>query len=163
MTPECLSREASPGPESYPDSSVSSPAGQMSSQSAPGSPGHPYAPSSQPPHKGRLMQQITVVTNGVTGDTSREGNHILSLNFCVPSSEMASSIHLRFHCFPQFFPPPRIFIANLLFEVFSDFFTDKYVVSGNATEEHSLSPAGQYSPAPVIVQTTYNYRYVSSL
>ncbi|XP_053988283.1 forkhead box protein K1 isoform X1 [Hylaeus anthracinus] len=103
MTPECLSREASPGPESYPDSSVPSPAGQMTSQSAPGSPGHPYAPSSQSSHKGRLMQQITVVTNGVTGDT------------------------------------------------------DKYVVSGNTTEEHSLSPAGQYSPAPVIVQTTYNY------
>lgn len=30
---------------------------------------------------------------------------------------------------------------------------------GNAVEDHSLSPAGQYSPAPVIVQTTYNYRY----
>ncbi|XP_033308376.1 forkhead box protein K1 isoform X1 [Bombus bifarius] len=106
MTPECLSREVSPGPESYPDSTVSSPAGQLTSQSAPGSPGHPYASSSQSSHKGRLMQQITVVTNGVSGDTTRE---------------------------------------------------DKYIVSGNTTEEHSLSPAGQYSPAPVIVQTTYNY------
>ncbi|XP_071870073.1 forkhead box K isoform X1 [Bombus fervidus] len=106
MTPECLSREVSPGPESYPDSTVSSPAGQLTSQSAPGSPGHPYASSSQSSHKGRLMQQITVVTNGVSSDTTRE---------------------------------------------------DKYVVSGNTTEEHSLSPAGQYSPAPVIVQTTYNY------
>lgn len=71
MTPECLSREASPGPESYPDSSVSSPAGQLAtSQSAPGSPGHPYT-SSQSTHKGRLMQ--TIVTNGVSGDTGREG------------------------------------------------------------------------------------------
>ncbi|XP_046735924.1 forkhead box protein K1 [Diprion similis] len=104
MTPECLSREGSPGPESYPDSSVSSPAGQLTSQSAPGSPGHPYAPP--PNHKGRLMQQITVVTNGVNSDGARE---------------------------------------------------DKYLVPGNAGEEHSLSPAGQYSPAPVIVQTSYNY------
>lgn len=71
MTPECLSREGSPGPESYPDSSVPSPAGQLTSQSAPGSPGHPYAPP--PPHKGRLMQQITVVTNGVNNDSAREG------------------------------------------------------------------------------------------
>lgn len=71
MTPECLSREASPGPESYPDSSVPSPAGQLAtSQSAPGSPGHPYT-SSQSTHKGRLMQ--TIVTNGVGGDTGREG------------------------------------------------------------------------------------------
>lgn len=72
ITPECLSREASPGPESYPDSSVPSPAGQLAtSQSAPGSPGHPYT-SSQTTHKGRLMQ--TVVTNGVSGDaTGREG------------------------------------------------------------------------------------------
>ncbi|XP_043281816.1 forkhead box protein K1 [Venturia canescens] len=107
MTPECLSREGSPGPESYVDSSVSSPAGQLSSQSAPGSPGHPYAPPPPPPtHKGRLMQQITVVTNGVSGDATRE---------------------------------------------------EKYLVPGNVVEEHSLSPAGQYSPAPVIVQTTYNY------
>ena len=37
--------------------------------------------------------------------------------------------------------------------------TEKYLVPGNAVEDHSLSPAGQYSPAPVIVQTTYNYRY----
>ncbi|KAL6441998.1 forkhead box protein K1 isoform X1 [Cataglyphis hispanica] len=105
MTPECLSREASPGPESYPDSSVPSPAGQLAtSQSAPGSPGHPYT-SSQSTHKGRLMQ--TIVTNGVSGDTGRE---------------------------------------------------EKYLVPGpNVVEDHSLSPAGQYSPAPVIVQTTYNY------
>ncbi|KYM96762.1 Forkhead box protein K2 [Cyphomyrmex costatus] len=105
ITPECLSRETSPGPESYPDSSVPSPAGQLAtSQSAPGSPGHPYT-SSQTTHKGRLMQ--TVVTNGVSGDaTGRE---------------------------------------------------EKYLVPGNAVEDHSLSPAGQYSPAPVIVQTTYNY------
>lgn len=75
ITPECLSREASPGPESYPDSSVPSPAGQLSSQSAPGSPGHPYTPSNQSSHKSRLIQQITVVTNGVTGDATREGIH----------------------------------------------------------------------------------------
>lgn len=36
---------------------------------------------------------------------------------------------------------------------------EKYLVPGNVVEDHSLSPAGQYSPAPVIVQTTYNYRY----
>lgn len=72
MTPECLSREASPGPESYPDSSVSSPAGQLAtSQSAPGSPGHPYTSTPQSTHKGRLMQAI--ITNGVGGDTGREG------------------------------------------------------------------------------------------
>ena len=38
-------------------------------------------------------------------------------------------------------------------------YLEKYLVPGNVVEEHSLSPAGQYSPAPVIVQTTYNYRY----
>lgn len=39
------------------------------------------------------------------------------------------------------------------------FFTDKYLMPGNVvTEEHALSPAGQYSPANVIVQTSYNYR-----
>ncbi|XP_011140578.1 forkhead box protein K2 isoform X2 [Harpegnathos saltator] len=114
MTPESLSREASPGPESYPDSSVPSPAGQLTtSQSAPGSPGHPYTSTSQTTHKGRLMQQVTVVTNGVNSDAGREG---------------ASSLE-----------------------------TEKYLVPGNAVEDHSLSPAGQYSPAPVIVQTTYNY------
>ncbi|XP_012271799.1 forkhead box protein K1 [Orussus abietinus] len=106
ITPECLSREGSPGPESYPDSSVPSPAGQLTSQSAPGSPGHPYAPPPPPCHKSRLMQQITVVTNGVNNEANRE---------------------------------------------------EKYLVPGNVVEEHSLSPAGQYSPAPVIVQTTYNY------
>lgn len=75
MTPECLSREASPGPESYPDSSVPSPAGQLAtSQSAPGSPGHPFT-SSQSTHKGRLMQAI--VTNGVGGDAVREGEVLL--------------------------------------------------------------------------------------
>lgn len=78
MTPECLSREASPGPESYPDSSVPSPAGQLAtSQSAPGSPGHPYT-SSQSTHKGRLMQ--TIVTNGVSGDTGREGKEFSSFS-----------------------------------------------------------------------------------
>lgn len=78
MTPECLSREASPGPESYPDSSVPSPAGQLAtSQSAPGSPGHPYT-SSQSTHKGRLMQ--TIITNGVSGDTGREGEEFFSLS-----------------------------------------------------------------------------------
>ncbi|XP_034948768.1 forkhead box protein K1 isoform X1 [Chelonus insularis] len=106
MTPECLSREGSPGPESYPDSSVPSPAGQLTSQSAPGSPGHPYVSPAAPSHKTRLVQQITVVTNGVNSDTPRE---------------------------------------------------EKYVVSGNIVEEQMLSPAGQYSPAPVIVQTSYNY------
>lgn len=74
MTPESLSREASPGPEPYPDSSVPSPAGQLTtSQSAPGSPGHPYTSTSQSSHKGRLMQQVTVVTNGVNSDAGREG------------------------------------------------------------------------------------------
>ena len=74
MTPECLSREGSPGPESYADGSVSSPAAQRASQSAPGSPGHPYVPPPPPPaHRGRLMQQITVVTNGVSGDAAKEG------------------------------------------------------------------------------------------
>ncbi|EZA61701.1 forkhead box protein K2 isoform X3 [Ooceraea biroi] len=105
MTPECLSREASPGPEPYPDSLVPSPAGQLAtSQSAPGSPGHPYTSTSQSAHKGRLMQAI--VTNGIGSDTGRE---------------------------------------------------EKYLLPGNTVEDHSLSPAGQYSPAPVIVQTTYNY------
>ncbi|XP_014215566.1 forkhead box protein K2 isoform X2 [Copidosoma floridanum] len=103
MTPECLSREGSPGPESYPDSSVPSPAGQLSSQSAPGSPGHPYAPP--PLHKPRLMPQVTVATNGVNSDNR----------------------------------------------------DDKYLIPQSVTEEHALSPAGQYSPAPVIVQTNYNY------
>lgn len=77
MTPECLSREASPGPESYPDSSVPSPAGQLAtSQSAPGSPGHPYT-STQSSHKGRLMQ-TGVVTNGVSADAAREGSNFSS-------------------------------------------------------------------------------------
>lgn len=45
MTPESLSRECSPTPDQYPDSTVASPAvGQhlelKTSQSAPGSPGH---------------------------------------------------------------------------------------------------------------------------
>lgn len=135
MTPECLSREASPGPESYPDSSVPSPAGQLAtSQSAPGSPGHPYT-SSQSTHKGRLMQ--TIVTNGVSGDTGREGECFLSLF--------------------------NSFLIDLFFEtIYNRSFieTEKYLVPGpNVVEDHSLSPAGQYSPAPVIVQTTYNYRY----
>lgn len=73
MTPECLSREGSPGPESYPDSSVPSPTGQLNSQSAPGSPGHPYAPP-PPPHKPRMMQQVSVVTNGInSSDNGRDG------------------------------------------------------------------------------------------
>ena len=47
MTPESLSREGSPTPDSYPDSSVASPVIHgthlevKTSQSAPGSPGHP--------------------------------------------------------------------------------------------------------------------------
>lgn len=41
--------------------------------------------------------------------------------------------------------------------------TDKYLLPSNVSEEHALSPAGQYSPAPVIVQTSYNYRYVTQL
>ncbi|XP_044007941.1 forkhead box protein K1 isoform X2 [Aphidius gifuensis] len=105
MTPECLSREGSPGPDSsYPDSSVPSPAGQLTSQSAPGSPGHPYISSGPTTQKGRLIHQIGVVTNGSSGDVQRE---------------------------------------------------DKYM-PGNIVEEQSLSPAGQYSPAPVIVPV-YNY------
>ncbi|XP_058796326.1 forkhead box protein K1 [Phymastichus coffea] len=110
MTPECLSREGSPGPESYPDSSVPSPAGQLNSQSAPGSPGqHQYAPPPPATHKpsSRLMQQITVVTNGVGLDANSRD--------------------------------------------------DKYLLPSNVLEENALSPAGQYSPAPVIVQTSYNY------
>ena len=74
MTPESLSREGSPGPESYPDSCVPSPAGQLSSQSAPGSPGHPYAPPPLQSHKPRLMQQTSVVTNGINNDLCRDGN-----------------------------------------------------------------------------------------
>lgn len=47
MTPESLSREGSPTPDQFPDCSVASPAVHSShlevksSQSAPGSPGHP--------------------------------------------------------------------------------------------------------------------------
>jgi hypothetical protein len=47
MTPESLSREGSPTPDSYPDSTISSPVIHgthlevKTSQSAPGSPGHP--------------------------------------------------------------------------------------------------------------------------
>lgn len=51
------------------------------------------------------------------------------------------------------------FIAKILYGSLIE--TEKYLVPGNAVEDHSLSPAGQYSPAPVIVQTTYNYRYDS--
>lgn len=82
MTPECLSREASPGPESYPDSSVPSPAGQLTSQSAPGSPGHPYT-SSQSTHKGRLIQQVTVVTNGVNNDSIRDGKIVMKIYLSI--------------------------------------------------------------------------------
>ncbi|XP_014235275.1 forkhead box protein K1 isoform X2 [Trichogramma pretiosum] len=103
MTPDCLSREGSPGPESYPDSSVPSPAGQLTSQSAPGSPGHPYVPP-PPIHKPRLLQQVTAATNGINNDTH-----------------------------------------------------EKYSVPVNVSDERATSPVGQYSPAPVIVQTPYNY------
>lgn len=83
MTPECLSREGSPGPESYPDSSVPSPAGQLNSQSAPGSPGqHQYAPPPPATHKpSRLMQQITVVTNGVGLDANSRDGEVSSFYF----------------------------------------------------------------------------------
>lgn len=80
ITPECLSREASPGPESYPDSSVPSPAGQLTSQSAPGSPGHPYG---NPAHKSRVVQQITIVTNGVAGDNTRDGTFTFHFHFLL--------------------------------------------------------------------------------
>lgn len=102
MTPECLSREGSPGPETYPDNSVPSPAGHLTSQSAPGSPGHPYAPSSQQSHKGRLVQQITVVTNGVSGDAAREGNPInfeyVDTLFNVFAIRMENFFYFFFFC-----------------------------------------------------------------
>ncbi|XP_054282865.1 forkhead box protein K1 isoform X2 [Macrosteles quadrilineatus] len=63
MTPESLSREGSPTP----DSTVNSPV--ITSQSAPGSPGHPgatFVTSAKP----RIMQHVTLVTNG---DLPREG------------------------------------------------------------------------------------------
>lgn len=60
--------------------------------------------------------------------------------------------------FPSFSPKDFFFvIAKIFYGLFLE--TEKYLVSANAVEDHSLSPAGQYSPAPVIVQTTYNYRY----
>lgn len=73
MTPECLSREGSPCPESYPDNAILSPSGQLSSQSAPGSPGHPYGLSQ--PIQRRLLQQVSVVTYGmnIINEPFREG------------------------------------------------------------------------------------------
>uniref|UniRef100_A0A1B6C9C9 Fork-head domain-containing protein n=1 Tax=Clastoptera arizonana TaxID=38151 RepID=A0A1B6C9C9_9HEMI len=70
MTPESLSREGSPTP----DSTVNSPA--VTSQSAPGSPGHPgvfvstMSPGIALGGKSRVFQHITLVTNG---DVPREG------------------------------------------------------------------------------------------
>ncbi|PSN48407.1 hypothetical protein C0J52_12087 [Blattella germanica] len=92
MTPESLSREGSPTPDSYPDNTIASPVIHgthlevKTSQSAPGSPGHPgvtFVTSGLVGQhqqvalvsKSRLMlpaQQITVVTNGVGGEVSRE-------------------------------------------------------------------------------------------
>ncbi|GLG98288.1 Forkhead box protein O [Gryllus bimaculatus] len=97
MTPESLSREGSPTPDQYPDNSVVSPAMHgthlevKTSQSAPGSPGHPGVTfvtsgvSGQPQQvalvgKSRLMlpaQPITVVTNGVGGEVSREEKYLV--------------------------------------------------------------------------------------
>lgn len=76
MTPESLSREGSPTP----DSTVNSPV--VTSQSAPGSPGHPgmtfvstVGPGSSVTNKPRLMQHITLVTNG---DVPREEKYLAS-------------------------------------------------------------------------------------
>ncbi|XP_046660202.1 forkhead box protein K1-like isoform X2 [Homalodisca vitripennis] len=67
MTPESLSREGSPTP----DSTVNSPV--ISSQSAPGSPGHPGVTFvSTVGSKPRVMQHITLVTNG---DVPREDKY----------------------------------------------------------------------------------------
>lgn len=54
-----------------------------------------------------------------------------------------------------------VFLERIIILIYRSFFKiEKYLVPGpNVVEDHSLSPAGQYSPAPVIVQTTYNYRY----
>jgi len=81
----------------------------------------------------------TIVTNGVGGDTGREGE------------VFSFFILLRFFCYRFSF---EIIYNRSFIEI------EKYLVPGpNVVEDHSLSPAGQYSPAPVIVQTTYNYRY----
>ena len=91
MTPESLSRECSPTPDQYPDSTVASSAvvGQhlelKTSQSAPGSPGH----SGSGGNSGSTVlhnvpaQHVTVVTNGVSGEVIHEssdkyiiGNHV---------------------------------------------------------------------------------------
>ncbi|XP_046987559.1 forkhead box protein K2 [Schistocerca americana] len=97
MTPESLSREGSPAPEQYPECSVPSPAVHSShlevktSQSAPGSPGNSgvtFVTSSvtgQPQQvtvmgKSRIMlpaQQIAVVTNGVSGEVTREEKYLM--------------------------------------------------------------------------------------
>nr|CAD7428280.1 unnamed protein product [Timema monikensis] len=135
MTPESLSREGSPTPDHYIESSVVSPAVHgthlevKASQSAPGSPGHPgvtfVASSLVGQHqqvalvgKSRLMlpaQQITLVTNGVGGEGSREEKYLVQNS-----------------------------AATLV----------------SVSEERSLSPA-TFSPAPVIVQAAYtNYRSV---
>nr|CAD7576737.1 unnamed protein product [Timema californicum] len=132
MTPESLSREGSPTPDHYIESSVVSPAVHgthlevKASQSAPGSPGHPgvtfVASSLVGQHqqvalvgKSRLMlpaQQITLVTNGVGGEGSREEKYLVQNS-----------------------------AATLV----------------SVSEERSLSPA-TFSPAPVIVQAAYtNY------
>nr|CAD7395723.1 unnamed protein product [Timema poppensis] len=132
MTPESLSREGSPTPDHYIESSVVSPAVHgthlevKASQSAPGSPGHPgvtYVASSLVGQhqqvalvgKSRLMlpaQQITLVTNGVGGEGSREEKYLVQNS-----------------------------AATLV----------------SVSEERSLSPA-TFSPAPVIVQAAYtNY------
>ncbi|XP_069683150.1 forkhead box protein K1 isoform X1 [Periplaneta americana] len=132
MTPESLSREGSPTPDPYPDSTIASPVIHgthlevKTSQSAPGSPGHPgvtFVTSGLVGQqqqvalvsKSRLMlpaQQITVVTNGVGGEVAREEKYL------VPNSA-----------------------ATLV----------------SVAEERSLSPAS-YSQAPVIVQAAYtNY------
>lgn len=97
MTPESLSREGSPIPDACPDSTISSSAIHgthlevKTSQSAPGSPGHPgvtFVTSGLVGQhqqvalvsKSRLMlpaQQITVVTNGVGGEVAREEKYLV--------------------------------------------------------------------------------------
>ncbi|XP_067006385.1 forkhead box protein K1 [Anabrus simplex] len=95
MTPESLSREGSPAPDQYPESVSPAIHGThlevKTSQSAPGSPGHPgvtFVTSGVVGQhqqvsvvgKSRLMlpaQQITVVTNGVGGEVSREEKYLV--------------------------------------------------------------------------------------
>ena len=40
------------------------------------------------------------------------------------------------------------------------FLIEKYLIPTNVSDDQTPSLVGQYSPAPVIVQTNYNYRYI---